>query len=241
MRRSDCLEHRGHAHQRSTEQTCHAYLGRCLELGPAEPDVDALGQRWFDPMCERPQHRGIRRAHVSESTGKRGSGVRPGERRGAREVDVVADDDRPAEWPVDVQDAGGIGEDGGAATCGPRGAHPVRDGLGVVSLVEVNAPESEEHRQPVDLQRAEGSTVASGGRRRETGQVGHGNIDPAGEQFGDVCPTRAEHHEQVVTLPSGPLGKDCGSAASKLKRVGNRKSAGHGGCSGLDGILSCKR
>ncbi|CAB4886775.1 unannotated protein [freshwater metagenome] len=87
------------------------------------------------------------------------------------------------------------------------------DGLGVVALVQVDPPECEQHAQPTDVEGTECAPVPGRRGLGEPRQLGHRNVDAAGEQFGHLGPPGAEHDEQVVLGSSRLLGEHGGGTS----------------------------
>ena len=127
----DRLQRRGHADQVAAEDPGHLHLGRRLVVRAAELHVDALVEVGSTSRASVAQPRGVEVGEVDE--------VRALDRRGRREVEVVADQDRGAGRPVRVQPAAAVGQHDGPAARGGRGPDAVHDGADAVALVEVGA------------------------------------------------------------------------------------------------------
>ena len=97
--RRDDLLHRRHPHEVAADRPHEADLRGRLELRPEPRDVHALADVEPEPLggCPgtRTQLRVVRVAHVGEAGSQR-LVVRPDERRGALQVDVIRDEDELA-------------------------------------------------------------------------------------------------------------------------------------------------
>ena len=156
---SDRFVHGGHADQVGAQRAQHPDLGGCLVLRPAQPRVDALGQRRIDLAGDRAQPRRVRVGHVDE--------LRADQRRSAGQIEVVADQHRLAHREVLAEAACGIGQHDRADARGAGGAHRVYDVAQFVPFVGVDPADEHQHPLVADAQRQQLSGMAFRGGRGE--------------------------------------------------------------------------
>ena len=114
----DGFEHGRHADQVAAEHADHVDLGRGLVVRAGELDVDALFEGRVDLLAQRAQPRRVQVGQVDE--------VGADDRRGGRQVEVVADQHRLAGAHALAQTAAAVGQHDGLAAGGDGGAHAVR-------------------------------------------------------------------------------------------------------------------
>ena len=103
------------------------------------------------------------------------------------------------------------------------GAHGVGDDVGVVTLVQVDATEVQDHLAAVDVDRAQGAAVADRRRWREAGEVGQRDVGADEPADVDAAPPAgAEHDGDVVTLDAGAAVELGGRFGSEGERVVHR-------------------
>ena len=127
----DRLERRRHPDEVAAEHAGHPDLGRGLVVRAGELHVHALAERGVDLVRERAQPRRVQVGQVDER--------RALERRGRREVDVVADQHGRARAPGGVEAAAAVGQHDGRRAGRRRGAHAVHDAPHAAALVQVRA------------------------------------------------------------------------------------------------------
>ena len=183
----------------------------------------SVGSTSWASARSRALYRSVRSTNRGASGG---CGSSPRERRAAGQVEVVGDQDGLADRPVLAQRAGAVGEHDGAAAGGGRRAHAVGDDVRVVALVQVQAPEVQQHphrhrRRPSATSRPWPTAVGGGtrGGRPATTSVPR---QPGG--VGATLPPRAEHDGDVVALDA--------RAPAQLGRCCRRVAVGRSGRTG---------
>ena len=106
---------RAHAHQVGAQRLQHADLGGGLVLRSGHAGVHALLERGIDLAGQVAQPLRVGLGEVDEPRQVELGGRRPGERRTAGEVDVVADQHRLAHVHPGPEPARRVGDDDGAA------------------------------------------------------------------------------------------------------------------------------
>ncbi len=207
----------GHADQVAADRPDHADLGRRLVVRAGELDVDALLQGGVDLLAQRAQPRRVQVGEVDE--------VGADDRRGRRQVDVVADQHRLAGAHARAQAAAAVGQHDGLAAGGDGGTDAVRDGGDAAALVEVGAAEEDQGALVADPVRADLAAVARDGRRREAGQLGDRELVLGGaERVGGRNPAGAHHQGDVVGLGAGQLAQAGGGGVGGGVRVARMSS-----------------
>ena len=215
----------------------HADLGRGLVLGAVESGVHPLGQVRVQLVGEGPQPGRPGVGQVAEPRAVGLGGLRPAQRRQARQVEVIGDDDRRARAPFLTERTGGIGQDDRAAARRRRGPDVVDDGRDGVALVAVDPPEVGQDRPAVGVQRPDRATVTGHRRAGEARQLTGGHLTDGGpDPVGRRAPARPQHDGDVVLGDSDGRGQRGGGFDGQGVRVGrighddHRRAtmAGHG-------------
>ena len=128
---------------------------------------------------------------------------------------MVGDEHGIADGHALADAARGVGEHDRPAARRRGGAHPVRDDVDAVALVEVRAAEQHEHVPVADGHGPKGPAVPGDDGPDEPGEVGHREL--VGGRADDVRgrpPARAEHHGDVVRRDAGGLREGGGGLAA---------------------------
>ena len=190
------------------------------KCGPWKPRYTPSGRSGSTVRASGPQPGAVEVGEVDEAGAERRRRVGTGQRRPAGQVDVVADQHRLADRPVRVQRAGAVGQHDRVAAAGGGDAHAVGDDGGVVTLVEVDPAEEDEHPRPatsIERTRRRGRPPTA----REPGQVGDGDRRPgrrARRRSGPI-PSRARRPRR---------GADAGAVGEHVGRPGSEARTGRG-------------
>ena len=132
---------------------------------------------------------------------------------------MVADDDGIADGHALADPARGVGEHDRPAARRRGGAHPVRDGVDAVALVQVGAAEQHEHVPVADGHGADRAAVPGDDGPDEPGEVGHRElVGGRADDVGRRPPARAEHHGDVVRRDTGGLREGGGGRGGDRSR-----------------------
>jgi hypothetical protein len=209
---SDRLQCRRHADEVSPDGPHHGDLRRGLIVRPGKLGVDPLLEPRVDLAAQGPQPWRVQVGEVHEP--------RPDDGGGAREVEVVADQDRCAGSPLPAQAAAAVGQHDDSGAGVDRGADAVHDRGHPPALVEVGPPQEHQGAASSHLDRADPPGVTGHRRRRETGQIGHGQVVLGGSQrLGCRHPTRAHDQRDVVVRPASERPQALASGARGRVRV----------------------
>ncbi len=212
LARGDGLQDRGHADQVRADDTGHADLSRGLVVRAGELCVDALLQGGVDLLAQGAQARGVQVGQVDE--------VGADDRRGRRQVDVVADQHRLAGAHALAQTAAAVGQDDRLAAGGHGRTDAVGDGGDATALVVVRAAQEDQSALVTEGVRADLAAVPLDGRRREAGQLGDLELGVGCAQGVDGRSPAGAHHEgDVVGLGAGQFAQAGGGGVGGGVRV----------------------
>lgn len=130
---------------------------------------------------------------------------------------MVTDQYRLTHLILGTQPARRVGQHhGGHTRCRSR-PDRMHHMLQVVTLIGVDAPGQHQHAVTPEAHRVHQAAVAGRGRRGEAGEIGHRHRCHRLAQLGyRGCPTRSEHHRDIVVFDAGPFGDGGGCLAGCL-------------------------
>ena len=176
LARHDRFGHRRHADGIGAENPERADLGRRLVAWPVDGDVDAVLERQADIAAglvgQRAQAPRVHLGHVRKARAE-AIVLRPDERIAAEQIDVIVDHHQRAGRQLNVDPAGGVGEDQLLHAEAPHHPHRERHRTEIVPFVGVHTPRERRDALAGDGADDQPPRVADhrGARRAEQGRI----------------------------------------------------------------------